>query len=293
VRAELIALRALAADRGRWVGSRDLVFRHAELHSLDVLAFVRDVFTRLAPGLSLTEQPEERAFLTERGDGILATDRWYDLIHKELDVFHVVVNDEVAFRAGIDREIAPEVVVELSATEALDVATDAILLCATTAGMELVRRDDTPTKPSCWILPPTAAAMQALERIDSRESVGVRFARVIINLFPQWFDFDPTWFHITHAGGEAELVVTTPHSGSRIVIQTGSSRNIACDVHTRGGMEHGLLSMHYRPSIEQLERARRTLAFAMYRLFPEHALHEELARILLEDAVFPAAHKDG
>lgn len=84
----------------------------------------------------------------------------------------------------------------------------------------------------------------------------VESARIIVGLFPESFDFGSDKFAVL--GWERGLILVISGLDSRVaVIPTSDSRNIFCSVSGVSCVPASwMLSMHYKPSAEELERAR-------------------------------------
>lgn len=306
-------LRARAV--GPWPCARDLVFsyqageRHprdfeAALPEIELRPVAQAIFAKLAPGRVLPAlQPvdghtydwgEDAAGITTEGDGILVAD--YAVREPERDdppwrsVYHVIIRHDACITletgSAAQRVAQPYLVVRLSATvEAIDVATDAILELAPELGLAFFERIDAPVR----VQHPhrSSGAVRAFEQVLGCQGrpgpTAHQFAWIVLGMVPAWFDFAPDKFAVEPAEySSIALVWKSPrHRNRQARIQVSSSRNIHC-VATDGGaiVDEGMMSMHYRPSTEHHERARRVVLCALRWLLPDVATDDLPAEIV-------------
>jgi hypothetical protein len=136
-----------------------------------------------------------------------------------------------------------------------------------------------------------AAAMDSLERAwagkPGARPVPLQFAKIIVGLFPPWFDFASDKFAIQREESGLRLTITDQRGGV-IEIQTSPSRCMTCVVDIRGSVEKARIDMHYEPSADQLRRARSVIQLALAKLFPQlETIPSELSRQVPEGRVFP------
>lgn len=117
------------------------------------------------------------------------------------------------------------------------------------------------------------AAMAAIRRLEAEPSfashAGAPFAKMMIALFPAWFDFALGTFSIaavTEPRDALRLRVRAP-SGDCVVVHASDSRVMWCELQHDGEVERAEIEMHYSASEESLHRARGVLAQAMHRAF--------------------------
>ncbi len=122
----------------------------------------------------------------------------------------------------------------------------------------------------------SAYALELLESLKRKSNdlhdKAYQFARIIIGLFPDWFDFHPDRFTIHPEDRGLRLIVQGKEGTAQI--RLSDSRNIWCITvyaTTPNQQERGLMSMHYIPSSEQLEQAQKSLFTALRNLFPDDA----------------------
>ncbi len=120
----------------------------------------------------------------------------------------------------------------------------------------------------------------------SLEDTPSSFAKVIVDLFPNWFDFGPDKFAIL-AWDQGLRFVLSGRNGDFATIATSDSRCMTCQ-YVGERMEEARMDMHYQPHPDQLDRARAVLQMALHALFPDQeALPEELAQMIPPGRVFP------
>jgi hypothetical protein len=156
-------LREYACDRHAWPVTRELAFTYGRhLRDLDLTAMLRSIYDELSGGVALPAEAiwldgttynwgQDTALVTERGDGLLfATHCFGALPGDGIDhVHHLLVGEQIRMICEIGWDYTQrELAIDVSATaEAIDVATDALLEHAATAGLQLVRRvDDIPPR---------------------------------------------------------------------------------------------------------------------------------------------------
>jgi hypothetical protein len=284
-----------ARVRRAWPCARDLVFTYragerdprdfeAALPEIEVSPIAHAIFAKLAPGRALSAQApveghtydwgEDAACVTAEGDGILLAD--YAVRDRSRDdgpsrtVHHVLVRDDacVMLETGstAQRVAQPRVVVQLSATaDALDAVTDAVLELAPAFGLAFVERLDAPVRVVRGRRP--SPAVRAFERVlaCSANATAQEFAWIVIGMVPAWFDFAADKFEV-QPSESVDLIWKRGQRSARV--QLSSSRNIFCTA-TDGGttVDEGKMSMHYTPSTEQYDDARRVLLCALRWLF--------------------------
>jgi hypothetical protein len=136
-----------------------------------------------------------------------------------------------------------------------------------------------------------ARLIDELGRASNRD-VAASFARIIIELFPEWFDFGADKFAVLAWDRGLHLIV----SGSEYSFafsSTSDSRCMSCK-YLGPSVEQARMDMHYRPSAEQAERARTVIRLALHRLFPANGnLPEDLRGLVPEGRVFPPSWDEG
>jgi hypothetical protein len=303
--APLEALRARACDRAAWPCASDLVFTYeagaadprdweADLPEPALLPLARALFEKLASGRTLPELTtvtghtynwgRDVASVTPQGDGVLVAEYCRGTLEDRARhmyeaatfcVHHVVVRDElvVRFESGSSeqRRARPTVTLELASSgrAALDVAADAVLEVAAAHGFTFSHRVDAPKRAPRGHR--RTEAVLAFERVLARRRVctATRFAWILIDLFPAWFDFADDKFGVEgDADDQVTLVLRSPRfPGRRATIALSSSRVIEC--RASGELKDtGMMSMHYGPSDQQRKQARQTLCCALHWLFP-------------------------
>ncbi len=120
------------------------------------------------------------------------------------------------------------------------------------------------------------------------DDVPASFARIIVGLFPGWFEFTPGQFAVLAWDRGLKLVVSGPEPGVAI-FHTSDSRCMSC-VYVGEAVEEARMDMHYQPDPEQTERARAIISLALRRLFPERGRAPDPAGVVVPaDKVFPPA----
>jgi hypothetical protein len=119
-----------------------------------------------------------------------------------------------------------------------------------------------------------------------RRNVPASFARIIVGLFPDWFDFSADKFAVLAWDRGLHLVVSGSEYGLAI-FSTSDSRCMSC-ICLGQSVEQARMDMNYQPSAEETERARAVIRLALHRLFPgQGELPDDLARLVPEGRVFP------
>lgn len=112
------------------------------------------------------------------------------------------------------------------------------------------------------------------------------FARIIVDLFPDWFDFGRDKFAILPWALGLRIVLCGPN-GDFVTIATSDSRCMSCR-YLGHRVDEARMDLHYRPSLQQLDHVRAVLQMALHALFPDQGeLPEELARLIPPGRVFP------
>jgi len=135
-----------------------------------------------------------------------------------------------------------------------------------------------------------AGLARAVRQIDElRPRVGevpASFARIIVGLFPEWFEFAASQFAILAWDRGLQLVVSGTARGLAI-FPTSNSRCMSC-MYIGEEFDAARMDMHYRPQPEQAERARAVIGLALHRLFPERGLAPIPAGVVVPPGrVFP------
>lgn len=131
----------------------------------------------------------------------------------------------------------------------------------------------------------TSRAMRLIDALSARY-VPTSFARIIVGLFPDWFDFAADKFAVLGWERGLHLIVSGSEYGFAI-ISTSDSRCMSC-IYLGASMEEARLDMHYQPSAAQVGKAKAVIRMALQKLFPERdSLPEELRRLVPEGRVFP------
>lgn len=131
----------------------------------------------------------------------------------------------------------------------------------------------------------TSRAMRLIDALRPPD-VPASFARIIVGLFPDWFDFAADKFAVLSWERGLHLIVSGSEYGFAI-ISTSDSRCMSC-IYLGTSMEQARLDMHYQPAVEQTDRAKTVIRLVLRRLFPEHgALPEELQQLVPPGRVFP------
>src|SRR5262245_54081642 len=126
--------------------------------------------------------------------------------------------------------------------------------------------------------------IDAFGRLPFHE-VPASFARIIVGLFPVWFDFGADKFAVLAWERGSHLIVSGSKYGFAI-ISTSDSRCMAC-IYLGETYELARMDMHYQPSAKQTERARTVILMALVKLFPgiDH-LPDDLAGLVPAGRVF-------
>jgi hypothetical protein len=132
--------------------------------------------------------------------------------------------------------------------------------------------------------------LRQIEPPGSSDRVGVpeRFARIILELFPDWFDFAADKF-VVYPSPRGWKLIAFNAEGAKVILSTSNSRCMFCIYRAPSGEEAAAnMDMHYTPLPEQKKRARAVIHLALHHLFPGHAgLPDELRRMVPEGRVFP------
>lgn len=130
-------------------------------------------------------------------------------------------------------------------------------------------------------------AMQLIDSLcPSKSSVPASFARIIVGLFPDWFDFAADKFAVLAWGRGLHLIVSGQEYGFAI-ISTSDSRCMSC-IYVGESSDEARMDMHYQPEEQQAQRARTVIQMALNKLFPDRGeLPEDLRRLVPESRVFP------
>ena len=114
-----------------------------------------------------------------------------------------------------------------------------------------------------------ARANAIIDRLyPAMETTSVSFARIIIGLFPEWFDFGENKFSILKLGQRGLLLIASGETRAWFEITTSDCRGMICCL-TGETNDYARIDMHYQPSPEQLDRARFVIGLAAHALFPE------------------------
>ena len=118
------------------------------------------------------------------------------------------------------------------------------------------------------------------------------FARILIELFPPWFEFASSEVAVLTWTMGLHLVISGPtrdRHAQVAMITTSDSRQMCCAVHTSASPrgEVANISMHYTPSDAHREHARTVIALALHALFPDAPIDPSLAARVPERRVFP------
>ncbi len=132
--------------------------------------------------------------------------------------------------------------------------------------------------------------------LDDSHSTPVAFARIVIGLFPDWFDFAPGRFAVLADGHRGLKLVVAGSERDFAVFPTSNPRVMRCYYYGSPGgtAESARTDMHYEPSPEHLARARAVVALALHRLFPERGPAPVAAGVVVPAGrVFPPAWGSG
>lgn len=99
------------------------------------------------------------------------------------------------------------------------------------------------------------------------QSTPVTFARIIIGMFPTWFDFGEDKFGILVWRRGLHLIVSGETS-TLLRITTSDSRCMACCL-VGESIHEARIDMHYRPFPDQAAHAKVVIGLAVHALFPE------------------------
>ena len=118
--------------------------------------------------------------------------------------------------------------------------------------------------------------------------VPASFARIIVALLPEWFDFAPGQFAVLAWERGLKLVVSGPGLGVAI-FPTSNSRCMSC-IYVGEFVDAARMDMHYQPRPEEVERAQAVIGLALHQLFPERGPAPIPAGLVVPvGRVFPAA----
>lgn len=133
-----------------------------------------------------------------------------------------------------------------------------------------------------------------LEPLHDPHPTAVAFARIIIGLFPDWFDFAPGRFAVLTNGHRGLKLVVTGATRDLAIFPTSDSRCMWCYYYSGRTVESARMDMHYEPRPEHVARARAVVALALHRLFPERGPAPTPAEVVVPAGrVFPPAWADG
>lgn len=114
-------------------------------------------------------------------------------------------------------------------------------------------------------------AIKMIDALDDerkcRSVQSIEFARIIVGLFPDWFDFGVDKFAVLAWDRGLHIVVSGPEYGF-VLISTSDSRCMSCN-YLGATFDNARIDMHYQPSPEQIDRATTVIRLALTKLFSD------------------------
>jgi hypothetical protein len=111
------------------------------------------------------------------------------------------------------------------------------------------------------------------------------FAKIIVSLFPDWFDFGSDKFAVLVWEGGFHLIVSGDQDMA--LISTSNSRCMSC-VYFGKVNDQSRMDMHYQPSPNELDRAKTVIRLALTKLFPKRTMNCDIMALSIRDGkVFP------
>ncbi len=114
-----------------------------------------------------------------------------------------------------------------------------------------------------------AHAISLIDKVRGSDDVPVSFAKIIVELFPPWFDFNSNKFAVLTWEKGLHLIVSGSEYGFAI-ISTSNSRRMSCIYFGSQSVEEARMDMHYRPNDDQIARAKVIIDLVLRKLFPEY-----------------------